>query len=207
MPRLSAKAAAELLNLPAYEQLRILTEQKYPKQQPQAFRTPFYQPSLRAIRDFYRGKNNAASLAAARSEINKLAAEPRRRNNHRVLDYFERTPEYVRQLTVRPAKRFDAAVGSVEIKLSPDLLVYEDEKPKVLYYNLRAAAVEQELAKTTVEIAHWIFEENGLRIPIRNIEYVDLVTGRRHRTTSRRSTTLRRLRANAKVIEALWNSI
>jgi hypothetical protein len=207
MPRLSTKAAAELLNIPAYEPLRILTEQKYPKQQPQVFRTPFYQPALRAIRDFYKTGNEPAVIAEARAIIDRLSLESRRRNNHRVLDSFEQSSEYMRALTVRPNKRFNASVGAVEIKLSPDLLAHEDGQGRVLYYNFRAAGVEPQLARTTIEIAHWILEENGHEIPIRTIEYVDLTNGRRLRTRTRRATTLRRLRANARVIEALWDSI
>ena len=37
---------AEMLELPAHAQARILREQKYPKQAPQVFRTPYYQPAL-----------------------------------------------------------------------------------------------------------------------------------------------------------------
>jgi hypothetical protein len=198
MPRLTAKAAAELLSLPAYEQLRILTDHKYPKLQPQVFRTPFYQPALRAICDFYKAGNESAVIAKARMVIDSLRLETRRRSNHRILDAFERSSEYARSLSIRPSKRFNARVGEVEIRLSPDLLAYEDGQARVLYYNFRAAGVQPELARTTIEIAHWIFEEDGHEIPILGIEYVDLANGKRHRTRKRRATTLRRLRANAK---------
>ena len=40
-PKLTVKAFAELLRLPAYEQLRILEEHKYPRQAPQSYRTPY----------------------------------------------------------------------------------------------------------------------------------------------------------------------
>lgn len=46
MPSLSVRAMAEMLELPAHAQARILREQKYPKQAPQVFRTPYYQPAL-----------------------------------------------------------------------------------------------------------------------------------------------------------------
>ena len=51
IPRITVRAFAELLNLPAYEQVRILHDQKYPRRQPQVFRVPFYQPALHGIRE------------------------------------------------------------------------------------------------------------------------------------------------------------
>jgi len=93
VPALTVRAFAELLSLPAYEYLRILHEQKYPRQQPQVFRTPFYLPALSGIRQYYRSGNDRAALVPARQAIALLGLESRREHNTRVLDQFERSTQ------------------------------------------------------------------------------------------------------------------
>jgi hypothetical protein len=46
MPELTVRSFAELVHLPAYEQSRILYEQKYPRQAPQTFKSPYYAVAL-----------------------------------------------------------------------------------------------------------------------------------------------------------------
>ncbi len=45
-PRLSARNAAKFVRLPAVEQMKLLHDQKYPRQEPQIFKQPFYAPRL-----------------------------------------------------------------------------------------------------------------------------------------------------------------
>ena len=40
-PSLSVRAIGEMIGLPAYQQSRILHDQKHPRQQPQKFRVPY----------------------------------------------------------------------------------------------------------------------------------------------------------------------
>src|SRR5690242_5761183 len=98
-PKLSARSLAEIVRRPAGERTRILRQQKYPKQVPQKFQTPYYAKALTAIRDFYREGNDAAVLRAARRAFEGISQEARRENNKRVIDNFEGMPEQVaRQL-------------------------------------------------------------------------------------------------------------
>ena len=207
MPNLTAKAAAELLALPAYEQLRIITEQKYPHRKPNSFRTSFYSPALRAITRFYREGNNPRVIQLAHERLDTLRPDSRRINNRRVLESFAASPQFARQLDIRPSGQYQAAIGDVVIRLAPDILAHDNGSPKVIYYNLRSAAIPPEIARCTIEIAHWIFEANGIRLPITAIEYVDLVENSVHTTARRRKRTIDRLRANAHVISALWDSV
>jgi hypothetical protein len=61
-----------MLRLPAYEQSRLLYDQKYPKQQPQSFRTPYYQRALSGIREYYREANDGKILSAAKMAYRAL---------------------------------------------------------------------------------------------------------------------------------------
>src|SRR5438874_12773070 len=120
MPSLSVRAFAELMGPPAYEYARILHEQKYPKQQPQVFRTPFYLPALSAIRNFYRAENDLTVLAAARQSIGLLKLETRRESNIRVLRSFEHSKQARRRLQVAANPKHVAIVRQVELRLGLD---------------------------------------------------------------------------------------
>ncbi len=206
-PSLTARACAELLRLPAYEQLRILQEQKYPTQTPQLFRTPFYAPALRGIRGYYELGNDAAVLHDARRGLEAIRLDARRRSNARVLDAFEAGAEFSRRLTPLPNPRLAVNVGGLQIRLSLDLVARDADANRRIYYNCRAAAMDAETARTTLEIAHWVIEETGTTLDPTWLEFVDLAGRRRYRGGPRRATTIRRVRQNARVIDALWRTI
>jgi hypothetical protein len=206
-PRLNVRAVAELLSLPAYAQMRILHQMKYPKQAPQVYRAPYYAPSLTAIRDFHAAGNSQAFLDAARHQIDRLKLDSRKENNHRVLNSFEGGGQYLRQLKPRQNRRFRALLGSVEIRLSADFVADENGKVRTIFYHWKAHSLEPELAKITLEIAHWVLGQNEGGSDPRLIEFVD-VTGDRHfKGTKGRPRTIKQLHQNAKVIDALWKSI
>ena len=48
-PRLSVRAAAKFVGLPAVEQMKLLHDQKYPRQTPQVFMQPYYSPAISGI--------------------------------------------------------------------------------------------------------------------------------------------------------------
>src|SRR5689334_14031159 len=122
-PRLNAKALGELLSLPAYEQLRVLQEYKYPKNRPSVFMTPYYAPALNGIREFFRSGLDRDALTKARAVIDRSKHTVKRRQNHRVVDAFETSHLATRRLSVRPSKRFSIEVRSLEVRLGADLLV------------------------------------------------------------------------------------
>ncbi len=207
MPTLSVRAFAELIGLPAYEYVRILYEQKYPKQQPQIFRTPFYLPALSAIRNYYRAGNDLAVLVAARQGISQLKLDTRRESNMRVLKSFERSRQARRRLQVVANPRRVACIRQVELRLGLDMSALDKGEPRPVYYNCRSATLDDDLAHTTLDLAHWVLEENGVALPAKALEYVDLTDGRVHHIQKRRSKTLKRLREVARVIDALWPTI
>ena len=127
MPILTVRAMAELLELSMYEQVRILHEQKYPKQQPQTFRIPFYLPALSGIRAYYRDNNDPSALIRARQLITNLGLNTRRVHNFRVLDSFEKSQEFNRKLEVKTNPSIVASVSQVDLKLSLDLRAEEGD--------------------------------------------------------------------------------
>lgn len=207
MPRITVKAAAELLRLPAYEQMRILIEQKYPRNQPQVFRAPFYSPAIRGIREYYRGSNDPLALSQARASASKLNLKQRRDSNLRVIDAFESGSQSHRRLSPVPQPKFGTNLGAVRISLSLDLLAHENGIARHLFYNCRVAPVDTETARTALEIAHWVLEQEGVTVPARQLEYIDFSSSKVHRISHRRAGTIQKLRANARLIETLWPSL
>lgn len=207
MPRLTVKAIAEMLRLPAYNQTRILHEQKYPKQQPQIFRTPYYQPAVSAFRKYYSSGNDARVLIQARTEAQSIGAQTRRDQILRALDAFEHSTLSKRSLTPLPNARLSAKIGNTEVRLSADLRAQEGRTERIIYYNCRQIASDPEVARLTAEIAHWVLGENDQTVSIENIEINDLAIGKVLRFKNSRSSTIRLLEQNAGIIDALWAAI
>jgi hypothetical protein len=206
-PRLTVKALAEMLRMPAYEQSRVLYDQKYPKQQPQSFRTPYYQGALSGIRDYYRSGNDAKILNSAQNDLQNIGNATRRTNNVRVLENFIKSSQPKRKLEPLPNKRYSATTGAVEVRLSPDLQAREKGELRILYFNCRVATITDEIATFTIEIAHWVLAQNQVQIDVDHIEVIDLATGKVHRRKRSRPSTIKAIKNNGKIIEALWLTV
>jgi hypothetical protein len=207
-PRLTVKALAEMLRMPAYDQSRLLYDQKYPKQQPQSFRTPYYQGSLTAIREYYREGGESSNLMSAKNDLQNIGNATRRTNNLRVLDSFVNSSQPKRKLQPLPNKRYSAMIGSVEIRLSPDLQALERGTLRVIYFNCRVAPITEEIATLTIEIAHWVLEQAAVQVDFDQIEVIDLAAaGKVHRRKTGRRSTINVIRNNGKIIETLWSAV
>jgi len=207
VPRLTVRAAAEMLRLPAPEQMRILYAQKYPSKEPQAFRAPYYAPALNGIRAHYQYLGDPAALAEARVRIAGLGLPARRDHNLRVLRRFEETGQSRRRLHPKPRPQLSANLGGVELRLSTDLRALEGEKEKLLYYNCRSVALEEQVALSTLEIAHWLLGEVGQPFPLGSVEFIDLHRGRVVKLGRRTGRPMRLLRDNVRFIEAVWDGL
>tara|TARA_R110002072_G_scaffold71776_4_gene171975 strand:+ start:1270 stop:1893 length:624 start_codon:yes stop_codon:yes gene_type:complete len=207
MPKISVKSAAELLRVPAYSQVRILTEQKYPKSGQQVFRTPYYATALSGIRAYFKSGKSKSSLFEAKSKIQSLSQESRRENNFRVLKAFEKSAFSKMPFQLAKSPKIYASLGSVELKLSPDLRLVDNKQSIVVYVNCRTHPIDEEIARYTLEIAHWVLEQNRQQLPLRNFIYLDLAKNIEISFKKRRAKTMDALQQNAKVIDALWPTL
>jgi hypothetical protein len=208
MISLTVRAFAELIHLPAYAQVRILNEQKYPSREPQIFRIPFYQVALRGIRAYYRTGGDRQQITTARATAAQLNPRPKRVHNERALRAFENSPQFIRSL--RPttlATLFARPISGVELRLQFDVAAEEGGHPRRIFYNFRADPLDPDVAKSTVHIAHWVIAQNALSMPIRGIEYVDLATGNVYSASRQSQRALRLMEENARIIATLWPSI
>jgi hypothetical protein len=207
IPSLTVRSFAEMLNLPAYTQARILTEQKHPKQAPQVFRTPYYQYALTGIRSYYKADNDPAQLALAAAKVEALKKDARRDHNLRILNSFKLSDMRLRQFKLAPSKTVAHTIADIELRLSPDLRGVADGKELITFLNLRAQPLDTDLARTTIELAHWLLEKHGVEIPLKRIEFVDLFKGTTHTISKRRATTITAATQNLKIIQTLWPSL
>lgn len=206
-PRLTVKSIADILRTPGQSPARTLRDQKYPQQEPQVFRTPYYQPAITAVRRFYREGNNAAALQSARNKAESIGNQARRSNNIRITDSFRTSAHAKRRFTLVPNRGQSANIGSVEIRLSADMQAMENGVLRVLFFNCRADPVDEETAVLMTEVAHWVLEQNRIQLEPGQIEVMDLSNGRSHMASHWRESTLIGLRNRARAIASLWDRI
>lgn len=208
MPVLTVRSFAEMIGLSAYQQQRVLLEQKYPKQTPQVFKIPFYSTSLKTIKSFYTSKNDHRILSIAISEIQKSSSIlAKKENNIRVISTFAKSSQAKRKFKVLANQRYKVTLGTVNIKLSFDLTVDDSKNDKYLFYNFRNTPVDSELAKLSLEFAHYILKANGVITELKNLEFIDLVSNKVYILNKARKTSITKLKQNISIIEALWNTI
>lgn len=204
-PRLSDRTAAQFLRLPALDQMRILHDQKYPKQAPQVFKQPFYQVARHGIREII--ENGAAGLHDARGQVQKIGQPPRRLHNMRAVEQFWASEHPARGLKLATHKRYRADLGGVELRMSPDLFAYEGSEERYIYFNFKAEQFDAETARMTLEIAHWLLDQNGIKVKPEQLEFIDLFTGVLYPGKKPRIKTIKLLKDNAKLIESMWPTI
>jgi len=208
MPSLSVRALAELMALPGYEQYRVLYDQKYPKRQPGVFRAPYYSPALRGIRAFYASGNSLTEIEAVRLGLGSVGNAVRRGHNERVLASFVDSPQSARNLSPLRNPRLSTSVGDTDVRVNFDLVASDGSVTRRMFYNMRAVPLEENLARTTIEVAHWLLGSCGIRAGIDQLEYVDLANdGMAHVCKKGRASTVKRAEQTLKVVEALWPTI
>jgi len=208
MPRVTAKSMAEMMSLPGHAQMGLLVGQKYPKKAPSSFQVPYYSPAVTAFRDVYRTGNSKEVLAQALAAAEAQGNEHRRRNLERAIKAFSQTDEAKRRLSSVRVPRLEAALGNVGIKASPDLeAIDEDGDSVVIYYHCGTLAFDVEAAKRLLEIAHWIYEQNGLNLHPWQFEMLDLSSGTLHTVKKIRPATIKDMKTTAKLIESVWEAL
>lgn len=204
-PRLSDRTAAKFLRLPALDQMRILREQKFPKEAPQFFMTQYYQPALTGIRQIV--ERGAVGLVDARATVQKISKSSQRMHTMRVVEQFWGSEHAARGLTLTAVKRHRLELGDVELRTSPDLCALEVDEERFIYFNFKAETLDPEAARMTLEIAHWISRENDIDVDPEQLEFIDLFTGTLYRGKQPRARTIKLLQENARLIESLWPTI
>lgn len=209
IPSLSVRSFAELLRLPAYEHVRILTEQKYPKQGPQRFRVPFYRHSMDTIRRYYATGRQADVLQAARSAVSRLNPEAKRMHNLRIIEQFAASPQSHRPITVQaPATLYATPGHEVRLRLQFDLVGQEAGVDRYIFYNFREVPLDEETARLALEVSAWVLAQNGVQSSPSSLQFVDLTSDHVHSLPSRpRARTIQAMQRNAQVVAALWQGI
>lgn len=204
-PRLSVRAAANFMHLRIGEQMKMLHDQKYPRQAPQVFMQPYYGPPLRGIKNYL--VEGSGALVHARADFQRLTQSSRRLHCNRVLESFVKSEHAGRALKPIACPRMYAYIRGLELRLSPDLVAKEGGVDKFIYFNFSAKEADPASARLTLEFAYWLLSENGIEVDPGQLEYIDLFTNVLYRGRKPRKISLRELEDNAKLIEALWPTL
>jgi hypothetical protein len=184
-----------------------LYAQKYPREVPNAFRVPYYQPAIAGIRGYYRRGNSPQELANARAKLAELSPPHRRKNLGRVLDAFKRSRQSRRILAPRPHARVEVSLHGADLRLRFDLAAADRKGDVFILYNCKVAAIDSEVARSIVEVSHWAMEATGKPVPFGRIELVDLAADKVYRANAIRKRTMKAAEQTAQAIETLWPSI
>lgn len=208
MPEVTVKAFSELIHTPLYGQLRILNEQKYPRQAPGIFKIQYYRPALSAIRRYYNNGNNLVMLPTNPNQITGVGQQDHKRdNNHRAIMSFRNGSQKDRTLSLHQRQTWELTLANITIRCTPDLYFTEGANQGMILFDCRGQQQEVEIVRTTLELFHRTLDQNGLQIPMRRIEYVHLDSDTVHRWNSPRRTTLNRANQTATAIQTLWDSL
>jgi len=208
MPEVTVKAFSELIHTPLYGQLRILNEQKYPRQAPGFFKIQYYRPALSAIRRYFRGGNNQAFLPATAQQITGVGKQEHQRdNNYRAITSFRRGLQKNRSLLVSDSQTWEVTLANIVVRCTPDLHFIEDGHQGVILFDCREQQTEVEIVRTTVELFHHTLASNGVDIQMRRVEYVHLDSDTVHHWNTPRQSTINRANQTAAAIQTLWDSI
>lgn len=208
MPSLTVKAFAELIHTPLYGQLRILNEQKYPRQAPGFFKIQYYRPALNVIRRYFQYGNNLAHLPSNGGQIPGIGTKiDRVENNLRTINAFRSGNQRHRTLTVQQPHTWEVTLANVTVRATPDMLFTENDNLCFIILDCRQQSPEQEIIRTTVELFHHTLTQNGIAVPLRRMEYIHLESDTVHRWNSPRQTTITRANQTATAIGTLWESI
>jgi len=209
-PSLTVRAFGRLLESPLHEYEQLLLEQKYPRRKPTSYRIPYYSSALAAIRRYFRSNRQLAVLQQDIANIQASGMRPRHRveNNVRALRAFAQYGVHRRRkLAVQPVGVTDSTMQGVNLRFAPDLPATEGGNQMFILYNCRNAPVPTDVAKATLELAHWVLQKNGILVPTNALGYVDLFERKTHRIQQVRNRTIQRARQCARVVAQMWPTL
>ena len=209
MPFMIARAFAEMINLPMYEQVRILLEQKYPKRGSSVFKIPYYKPALDTIKKFYRSNRNGQVLTQALINIrHKIHNQPRLRHNTRVIKAFRRSTQSARILSLTRHMRISMnVIQNVTLKLYFDVEATKKNNAVKILYNFRDVPIDGKIATDTINVVYQILQKNSVTCRIAQIEYVDLKSDKVYRVNRPSVISNRNMIRYARIVKSIWNTI
>jgi hypothetical protein len=210
MPKLTIRSLAEMIHKPMYDQIRILNEQKYPKDEPNVFRIPFYKPALEVIKIYYKTSNDDRVFDEwSEYTAPNLKPQPKKINNLRVIQAFRNHNISNRFLTISKSINSYKIIPdkNIELKLTFDIEAEEKNKTVFLFFNFRQYPIDGEIAKDTLQIAYWLLQQNDIKITVANLEFIDLANGTIWKINRPSTRTINNMKNNFLVINALWDSI
>jgi hypothetical protein len=206
-PNVTVKAFSEFIHTPLYAQMRILHEQKYPKQSPAVFKMPYYAPTRRAILRYYRQGNDASHFPIDSAHVPSGKSDARE-NNFRSMQSFLNGSHAQRNLQVATSTTFESVISTTIVRFTPDVVGLESNgRTKYIVFDCTQLCPDREFIDTLIELAHFTLLANQVPVQVRDIEYIHLQTDQTFHRTTIRQRTITRATATARAIAAIWPTI
>lgn len=209
-PRLSVRAFAEMMRLPAYEQMRILEAHKYPPLAPGEHQVPYYCEALGAVRRYYRHDNDERVVREVLRYLQsrrKPSSRARAGRNALALEAFLESSEARRSLTPVPFGPRDCAFHGLVLQLSFDVVGEEARRVKFKLYNMADEEMDEELVRSTLELSSHLLSAEEVAHRFGDLEYFDMAEDRLWRWPQVRQRTLHRARKTAQLVCTLWPTL
>src|SRR3546814_285257 len=161
---------------------------------------PYYAKAISGIRDVM--KRGFPGIVDARAKLQGISQEARRNNSMRVLDSFIASPHAKRKLKVISGHRYQAYVRTLEIRFSPHVVAMEADEERYIYFHEKGVQCDPEEARLTLEFGCWVLKQNGVEVEPRQLELIDLFSGKYFQGQPTRPATLTMLDELARHIES-----
>jgi hypothetical protein len=207
MPEINIRALAEFLSKPINDQMRILAEQKRPHAGAATFKVHYYQSSRAAIGQYFRHGNdtNRVNLAIARVQASAMAEHKKEHNKRALKAFIALTSFNGRLLTPQRSSTVCITRHTTNVRLFADLTATENNRVKYFLFNFAMYALDQELARQTLELMNWLLMSSGISVRPTDCEIIDLAGNCVYTNSKKtRSTVTKRADQNLKIIKQLW---
>ena len=194
------------------KQRKILRDFKYPDADEAYAKRLYYREARDLIAAFHRNHHDGDWLRVKAQELAALADLMGGMSGHRLKQNARALLHYERHFGTRgfePVEdlRLYLNIGKVRISATPDLVVDERGKRKLVKLDFSAKAPDPEKVKI---IAQCMFEAAQGHIPkltSSSILYLDVRRGAEHRGARAGARTWREIEAACETIAALWDTI
>lgn len=210
--KISVRGLAKFMTSTPSGQRKVLADYKYPDDdEPSAMRL-YYKDASDRIVAFHRSGHPAQWLREKAEEIAEVArltpgpAGTRLRHNARAVLAYQ-THFADRRLDPQSAPRLKLEVGGVTISVTPDMLAFESQKPRLVKLDFSATQPSADSIKIVSQVMLEAAAGRIAGLSSSSVRYLDVPRGVEHKAARAGARTLREVEAACANIESLWPDI
>jgi len=212
MIKITAKGLAKFMTSGPASQRTVLRDFKFPRSPEARAQTLYYAEARGGIRQYHENNNRPSTIVRIaeqlKGKMERATGPSRTRLGHNVRaleSYLENFASSQFRILKSPALKYLHA--NVNVNASPDLLVAEDGREKLIKLDLAADAADETLIRIVLQVMYEAAVAAGLRVAPRDVIYLDISRGILHRGARARARLRRDIDAACENIAAMWEGI